>query len=322
MAKIRSADMMRSFAFLSVLMLVGSISPLRTPVFAQPSPVLRLALGSSDTSAAGYIAYDAGIFKKNGLNIELIQTKGGAASAAAVAGGAAEFADGNLITFANAHIHDIPFVAVAPGEVYDSSDPYVVVAVAANSPYRSAKDLNGKVIGEPSLGGMAEVAIGTWIDKNGGDLKSIKYIEIPPSESAAALNQGRVAAAVFQDPQLSEQRSQIRVLAPAYDAVAKRRIDTVWYTTVGFANKNPDTVERFQASIREAPAWAAKNPDQAKQILGKWLKINITKIRNFHVPSLDAPLMQPLLDNAAKYGILSRKVNAIDLIYDPGKPRP
>jgi NitT/TauT family transport system substrate-binding protein len=280
---------------------------------------LRLVIGSSDTSADGYFAYEAGFFKKNGLNVEIVQSKGGAASAAAVAGNAADVGDANIITLANARSHGIPFVMIAPGYFYDAADPYVVLAVSRTSTFKTAKDLNGQIIGEPSLGGMAEAAIGAWIDQNGGDLKSIKYVEVPPSESVPALDQGRIAAVVFQDPQLSEQRDRVRILSQAYDAVAKKYLNTAWFTTADWAAKNPDALKRFRLAISEAADWADKNPDLAKQALGKWLKTHITKIRHFHADTIDAAMMQPFLDAAKKYGILQRPVSASDLIYPPSK---
>jgi ABC-type nitrate/sulfonate/bicarbonate transport system substrate-binding protein len=284
------------------------------PARAQQAAGVRLAIGQTDTSADGYFAYEGGFFKKNGLNVELTQMRGGAAEAAAVAGNAVDIADSNIITFANAKLHDIPFVAIASGYMFDASDPYVAIAVAPNSPYRTAKDLNGKIFGEPSLGGMAEAVFSAWIDKNGGDWKSIKYVEVPAAETIGALEQGRIAAAVLQDPQLGEERSRLRVLG-GYDVLGKRYLNTVWFTTTGWAAKNPDLVRRFQLAINEGAAWADEHPDLARAALEKWLKTKITKIRHFHSDNLEPALIQPILDSATKYGILSKPINAADLIY-------
>src|SRR5581483_10176905 len=148
-----------------------------------------------------------------------------------------------------------------------------------NSPYKTAKDLEGKIIGEPSLGGMGEAAIAAWADTQGANYKSYKYVEIPTTESVAALNQGTIAATVMQDPQFLMDGDKIRVLARNYDVIAPRFLTTAWYTTRTYADKNPDVIRRFQLSIRQANTWAEQNPQLAKDALEKWLEIKDARYR-------------------------------------------
>ena len=307
--------MMRTLGAVLVLfaaMLVG-------PATAQQLTDVRLVIGVSDTSRDGYFAYESGIFKRNGLNVTMTQARGGAAEAAALAGGAADIGDGNLISYATAISKGLPFVAIAPGVIYDSRDPYAVIAVAINSPYKTAKDLEGKIIGEPSLGGMGEAAIAAWADTQGANYKSFKYVEIPTTESVAALNQGTIAATVMQDPQFLMDGDKIRVLARNYDVIAPRFLTTAWYTTHGYAEKNPDVIRRFQLSIRQAYAWSEQNPQLAKAALEKWLKIKDIKFRKGHIDTLDPAMVQPMLDFAAKYNFLPRKMSASEMIYTAPK---
>lgn len=284
---------------------------------AQPAPVVRLAIGVSDTSRDGYFAFEGGFFKKYGLNVELTQLRGGAVEAAALAGGAADIADGNLISYASGMQKGIPFVAIAPGAMYDSRDPFAVLAVALTSPIKSAKELEGKIIGEPSLGGMGEAAIAAWAELGGADWKSYKYVEIPAPETVAALNRGAVAAVVFQDPQLATEGDKVRVLARDYDVIASRFLTTAWFTTAGYAAQNPDVVRRFALAINDGAAWAAKNPQLAKAALEKWLKLKDATWRQGHTDALEPGLIQPLLDFAAKFKMLPRAMNAADMIYAP-----
>lgn len=300
-----------------LVLMLGSPVTMR-PADAQQPVTVRLVISETGNSADGYFAYEGGFFKKNGLNVELTQARSGAVEATAVAGGAADIGDGNIVTFATAYLHDIPFTAISAGYIYDSRDPFVVLAVAPNSPYKTPKDLNGKIIGVPVLNGISTVVMSAWADANGGaDLKSFKYVEIPPSETIAALEQGRVAAVVLQDPQLAAEGSKVRIMAPFYDAISKRFLATVWFTTNAFAVKNPDVIRRFQLSINEGAAWAERNPELGRAALEKWLKLKTTRLRHLHSDKLEPSLMQAILDFATKYGMLSKPVNAADLIYAP-----
>jgi ABC-type nitrate/sulfonate/bicarbonate transport system substrate-binding protein len=317
MLKCRS---LRSLATL-VAVIVSMVGTMLLPqgATAQQPVTVRLVIGVSDTSRDGYFAFEGGFFKKNGLNVELTQARGGAAEAAAIAGGAADIGDGNLISYATAITKGIPFVAIAAGVMYDSRDPYAVLAVAPDSPYKTAKDLEGKIIGEPSLGGMGEAAIAAWADLAGADWKTYKYVEIPAPETIAALRQGTIAASVMQDPQFLMDGDKIRVLARNYDVIAKRFMTTAWYSTKDYVAKNPDVIRRFALSINQGAAWADKNPPLARAALEKWLKIKDARFRHGHVDTLDPALVQPMLDFAAKYKFLPRPVAASEMIYTAPK---
>jgi NitT/TauT family transport system substrate-binding protein len=312
---------MRSLKAVLVAVLVSLAGTTILPqgATAQQPVTVRLVIGVSDTSRDGYFAYEGGFFKKNGLNVELTQARGGAAEAAAIAGNAADIGDGNLVSYATAIAKGVPFVAIAPGVMYDSRDPYAVIAVAPNSPYKTAKDLEGKVIGEPSLGGMGEAAIAAWADLAGAEWKSYKYVEITAPETVVALQQGTIAAVVMQDPEFMMDGDKIRVLARNYDVIAKRFLTTAWFTTKDYAAKNPDVVRRFALSINQGDAWADRNPPLARAALEKWLKIKDAKWRRGHIDTLDPAMVQPMLDFAAKYKFLPRPVSSAEMIYAPAK---
>ena len=48
-------------------------------------------------------------------------------------------------------------------------------------------DLNGKTAATPALNDLNQLVISTWVDKNGGDSKTMKWIEFPNSGLGAAL---------------------------------------------------------------------------------------------------------------------------------------
>src|ERR1700722_966272 len=102
----------RTWACCSAALLVLGFAVAPRPVTAQQPIIVRLVIGVSDTSRDGYFAYEGGFFKKNGLNVELTQARGGAAEAAAIAGNAADIGDGNLISYGTAIAKGVPFVAV------------------------------------------------------------------------------------------------------------------------------------------------------------------------------------------------------------------
>ena len=59
--------------------------------------------------------------------------------------------------------------------------------VAANPTVKSGKDLNGKTIGTPGLNTLGEYGVRAWVDANGGDSTTLRFVELPFPVMPAAL---------------------------------------------------------------------------------------------------------------------------------------
>ena len=66
--------------------------------------------------------------------------------------------------------------------------------------FRTPADLNGKTLAVAGLGSFAQYSAQYWIDKNGGDSKTVKFVEVSPPEMPAALEAHRVDAAAPFEP--------------------------------------------------------------------------------------------------------------------------
>ena len=174
---------------------------------AQTLPTVKVATTPIDVGAEVLYAKDMGFFQKHGLNVDVQFIDNGAAIASAVASGAIDIAQGNVVTLATAHDKGLPFVVVAPAALYSSTAPTSALIVAANGPVKSAKDLNGKTIGITGVKNITQIAAMAWLDQNGGDSSTVKFIELKFSEMAGYARE--VAAArggyAIHDATLREQ---------------------------------------------------------------------------------------------------------------------
>ncbi len=256
---------MRIAVLIAMVLLCARSAP------AQGLAPVRLVAGVTAASVDVYYALDMGFFQRAGLDIDFEQgTRSGAVEAAAVAAGKADIADSNVISLAQAVARNVPFAAIAPQQEYDTRYPAVELTVLPNAPYHAAKDLNGTTVSVSSLGSIAELCVDAWVDKNGGDLSTIKIVEVTFAQTVAALEAGRVAAGVLSEPQLSAQRSQIRTLGKCFDAISPHFLISVYFATTDWAAKHPLLVRKFADAINAADDWANKNPAQASAIVEKW----------------------------------------------------
>ena len=182
------------------------------------------------------------------------------------------------------------------------------LVVPANSSIKSAKDLAGKVIAVPGLGTLAEYSPRAWIDQNGGDATTVKFIEMPYAAMPAALTAGRIDVAYISEPFLAVVKKDVRVLGYSHNAVAKQFLQSAWFTTPQWAKDHPDVVRRFAAAMRETAIWANQKANQPKsaEILAKYTKIDLATVtameRARFGDALTASSIQPAIDVTAKYG--------------------
>lgn len=288
---------------------------------AQASGKLRVSMSPIEAGASGGYAYEAGFFTKHGLDVELVTgAANGSVIAEAVAAGSLDFGSGNTIAIATAHEHGIPFVFVSPSGDWQASSPSSGLAVAQTSPIRVAADLNGKTVGVAIVHGLAEIATRTWIDKNGGSSDSVRFLELPYSAMGAAIASGRVDAAHVEEPTLTNLGTvNFRVIAAPSSAIAAQWCQGGYFCTLAFARAHPDVVQKFAAVMAETAVWANKNHDATAKIIEKYSNspFNPATHRMYFPQYLRADEFQPLIDAAARYGVLKASFPAKEL-FAPG----
>jgi NitT/TauT family transport system substrate-binding protein len=306
-----------SWVRVTALAVAGSLTA--GPVRAQAAPI-RIGAGGNEGFGPVFYAKDAGFFDRAGLPVEIVILQNGPAIAAGMAGGSLDIGSSSPFVFMNARRHGLPYTIIAPGILYESSDPFSALVVPASSTIRSAKDLEGKVVGGMTVGAMDELGIRAWIDQNGGDAKTVKVIEIAASAMVDAMDQGRLAAALVPEPQLTAAGNRVRRLGYAYDAIAKEIMISVYFTTYSWAQRHPDESRKFREALIQTAAWSAANREKAADILEKYTKIRIPRIRSTAATRLDPALIQPVVDAAWKYRMIDAPMEAKDWIWNGRVP--
>lgn len=284
---------------------------------AQTNSPLEVGCGLREADSLGYYAQDMGFFKKVGLNVELQQFSAGPQIAAAIASNHLQIGDSNIISLAGARARNLPFVYVTAMNVYDASKPTALAVVAPNSTVKTGKDLDGATVAGVSLGSIDQTNLMAWIDKTGGDWTSVKFIEVPPPDIPGALAQGRIAAAILNDPELTAfiNAKAIKSVGNPIAMVAPRYLANGWIASQDWADAHPDVVAKFSQAIAMAAVWANAHPEDAAKILGRYSKIQEDRIHATFATSLDPKMIQPILDAAAKYKVIPRPMSASEIIW-------
>jgi NitT/TauT family transport system substrate-binding protein len=283
---------------------------------AQADSGMPLPCGTAPNDSAGptFYAEALGYYKKAGLNVTLTFMN---ATPAALASGALVIAAMPTTLVAIARDKGVPFVLIAPLSLYVSSNPDHALIVLKDAPYRTAADLNGKTIGTRDLGNMSYFAARSWLDKNGGDAKSIHWYELSDPLDVAAMKAGRLDAASISEPALTPalRSGDVRVLAPVFDAIAPRFMVAGCVTTEAFAKAHPDIVRTYADVIANTAKWANANKALSGAMLEKYTKTPVPPgaSRALYGERLRAADVQPVLDLMLATGQIKTAQRASDL---------
>ncbi|HEX3465345.1 MAG TPA: ABC transporter substrate-binding protein [Candidatus Elarobacter sp.] len=286
---------------------------------AGPVSVRLAAAGDDDITPILY-GQHAGLFKKNGLDVSLTALGSGSATAAAVVGGSIDIGKSSLIGLCAAHARGVGFQIVAPASIYLDSYPIAGFLVAKDANIGSVKDLNGKTVSASSLKDLMAVATQAWIDGNGGDSKTVKFIEVPSSAVAAALEQGRIVGATMVTPALAEalDSGKAKLMGRSFSAIAKRFMVAGWFVTKDYLAKNTDTVKRFNDAFLQAAAYTDTHHAETVDLLASYSKLKPETIKGMVRATVgkvvDAKDIEPVIAAGVKYGVFDKAFPAAELI--------
>jgi NitT/TauT family transport system substrate-binding protein len=292
------------------------------PVQAQPAlTTLHVGFTPDDDVTPLVWGQKSGLFARAGLDVQFERASDGAAVAAAVASGTYDIGKSSLLSIMNAHLRGVPITLVAAGVLYDTKTPYTGLLVPKDVIVNSGKDLNGKVVAAASLKDLATLAISSWVDKHGGDSKTLQFVEVPMSATGPALAEHRIYAASVTEPFLDAELAagSVRSLGSAYGAISPHFLVAGWFATTSWQAAHPDLVRRFSRAFSEAAAYSNAHHAETAPLMADLTKIPLSVYsklgqRAYIATSLKADDIQPLIDAAAKYGIISRSFPAQELI--------
>ena len=168
----------------------------------------------------------------------------------------------------------IPFTLVAPSGIITRGSMYAAALVRSDSPIKTGADLNGKTFAVPAIKDLNQIAAMAWVDQNGGDSRTLKFIELSAPATIAAIEDGRVDAGNVGTPTLTMalEGGKTRIMAQVFDAFGNRFANTGWFTTTDYAKSNPDTVTRFATVMRQAAQLANSHHAETAALLADYFK--------------------------------------------------
>ncbi|MBI4526617.1 MAG: ABC transporter substrate-binding protein [Deltaproteobacteria bacterium] len=254
----------RLFALLCCLL--ASTAMAQTKASLEKARVIYSAIGASQSSI--WIPYEAGIFRKHGLDLELLYVGGGGRAAQVVQSGevpigmftggsvvSANLAGGDLVTIASG-MNVIPFFLIARPEI------------------RGIEDLKGKKIGISRFGSATDFALRyaeeKWPHKRGQDFAVIQMGGMP--EMMAGLKSRALEAAMLNaEFAILARREGFKELADIV-ALGLNFPTSAINSTRSYIQRNENTVRKFIRGFVEGNHFLKTQRGFSIDVLKKYLK--------------------------------------------------
>ena len=240
---------------------------------AEPERINVCYSSIAATSITTWVPYEAGIYKKYGLDVRIIYVAGAQAITTLVSGdtqivqgsGAAAALSrlsGSDVTIIGTTINVIPMSLVTTPDI------------------ASPQDLRRKTFGVSRFGSLTDLGLRKAVGEFGLDAnKDIKMIQtggVP--EILLFMQQGVIKGGLISSPTLEKAKELGYKEFMNLGELKFRYPGTALVTTDSFIRSRPQTVNRFLKATLEGIKYAKSNPDYTIRILGKYTRTTDTKL--------------------------------------------
>jgi len=220
------------------------------------------------SNAVWYLAQDRGLYKKNGLDVDLLFIPSTTTSVSSLVAGDVQVANASGSGVASAVVAGADLVLVA---CYVNSLPYELVV---HESVKSAEDLRGKSIGISRLGSASDVAARVLI--RGLGLEPDKQVLIMqvggPAERAASFRTGRIIG--FPSPPGMVHLAKgmpLRILISTIDFQKRFEFPYICATTTkSYLSRHRETLKKVLMAHIEAIHFFKTRKEESKKILSKY----------------------------------------------------
>ncbi|HSK39610.1 MAG TPA: ABC transporter substrate-binding protein [Arenibaculum sp.] len=227
---------------------------------AQDLPKVTLAMSGWTGFAPMTLAREAGIFERNGIQVDIVKMPAPNRHQAMAAGDVQA-----ITTTVDTHIlyasSGVPVTQVLALDTSSGGD-----GIAVREDIGSLADLKGKSVAV-QFGGVPQFWLAYLLDREGLQLTDLELTNLEPKDAANAFVAGQFDAAVTYEPYLSTVRDADagKILVTSADTPGVI-IDTLAFQP-DYIEQNPEVVEAMVTSWFEALDMIAENPDEAYAIM-------------------------------------------------------
>ena len=268
-----------------------------------------------------HLGISKGFFAEENIEVEVVNTTGGAAAVPGVVSGEFDFAFGNVVSLIVARSQNLPLKAIAEGNssTGEQGKDFGGIVVPADSPITSAAELAGKTVAVNNLKNIGDTTVRASIRKAGGDPSGVKFVELAFPDMPAAVTGKRVDAAWIVEPFFTVAQDQgAKVIASNFVDTAPNLTIAAYFTTEKTVQQKADLTRRFTAAIEKSLKYAQENPAEARAALLTYTQIDPAVAEKITLPGWSGQInrdsVQTMADLMLTDGLITEKVDIAELL--------
>jgi len=236
---------------------------------AQPAQPTKIKVGVLKMAALtnAYVAQQEGMFRKNGLDAELVEFKTGGDAINAQQSGSVDIIltiPGNGFT---AIERKFDLKAIFQNESAKAAGPDSgAIIVGADATIKTVKELAGKKVAVSALHSQGTVAVQKVMKQAGVDLATVQFVEMPLPSMGDALKNKQIDAVATVDPFTTRLTSTGvgKVVSWSYVESVPQQPVGVWFAKGKYIQDNPAVIASFNSTMKESIDYMMADEPRAK----------------------------------------------------------
>jgi NitT/TauT family transport system substrate-binding protein len=283
----------------------------------------RIQVGCTATSdcASAMVGVDEGIFKRHGLDVEMVLIGINSNIPAAILSDSIQIGGPTSTVFLQAVDGGLDLVAVEGASIMNkTSNDAVAAFVRTGVEASDAKDFVGKKVGAPGLGAFLHVLFRKWLIEKGVDPKGVNFVEVTFPTMNDVLKSGAVDTVLTAEPFVARMTAAGTGHVGAHYAADLARTEPIilYAASRDWAEKNPDAIKNFRAGIAEAATIVNSDRDKASAAIAKFTKQPLELVKmsapNYSEPVLKSEQLKWWIDVMKQQNMLQGKVDLDQLM--------
>jgi NitT/TauT family transport system substrate-binding protein len=249
----------------SVILVLGILSIAGTSRFANADDTLKVAIPQKGAWDAGIaeLGQRGGIFKKHGLDLDILYTTAGPESIQAMIAGSIDVAVASGVSAAIGTFGKGAPIRIFSSEMTGAPDLYWYVP--ADSPIHTVQDFNGKTVAFSAIGSSSHGSLLALIAQYHLTAKPVSTGNIAATITQTMTGQVDVGFGAAPFGLDLVESGKTRIIATGNDVVALRtRAVRVNLTGAATLQNRNDAIARFMQAYKETIDWMYSSPDALK----------------------------------------------------------
>jgi NitT/TauT family transport system substrate-binding protein len=285
---------------------------------------LKLGYVPYADDAPAFLAQEKGIFRKHGVNLEFVPAPNPVAAVAALTSGKQQLAFVTDPVLINANLQNTKLKCVAPvvgRQPADTARDGTTLIAGKDSGIKGVRDLAGKKVAMVQLNSLNSLDVQVLAQRAGIDYKSVQLIQMPFPQMPAALDQGRVQAAIIVQPFAQTAIDKGHTVINHPNAELWPGGTTVCFAALAeYIDENPEVIKGFNAAMRESITYTKDHESEAKATLAKYMELTPEQAQKQVLQTdwkvtLNPKTIDQIQGFMKQFGLIERTIPAAEMVW-------